>query len=370
MRKILLFFTLLLILTCSFNTGAHAQTQAEYVAIAYNDKLVRFPDALPEVVSGVTYLPVRFFAEAMGARVEYNSARETVRIETGSQTVLIDILQHKITMPGGETRSVAVYMKQGRVMVPFRLIGETFGYEITYLAKGPLARAIDSRARLTDEQFYTANKQTILAEKAKLPDKIAYLTFDDGPNQYTAQILDTLARYQAKATFFMLSGQIESYPAQVKRMAQSFHGLALHGVTHNANKIYASPQTVVGEMEACNAALTRVTGLRTNMVRVPYGSIPWMTQSYRDALVNAGYRMWDWTVDSFDSRSTNPDPDDIVREVASQTAGQTAPVILLHDRQATLAALPRILQQLQQMKYELRPLQGSMRPHNFWNDRR
>lgn len=370
MQKILLLLTLLLILTCSFTAVAHGQTQSEYVAIAFNDKLVHFPDAMPEVVNGVTYLPVRFFAEAMGARIDYNAANETVFIQSGSQHVQIDIPHKKITTSAGVTTSFNLFMKQDRLMVPFRFVGETFGYDVSYTPNGPIARAKDSRARLTDEQVYIANKQTILAEKAKLPDKIAYLTFDDGPNQYTAQILDTLARYEAKATFFMLQGGIDSYPAQVKRMAQHGHGLALHGVTHNASRIYASAWAVVNEMEACNAALTRVTGLRTNMVRVPYGSKPWMTQSYRDALVNAGYRMWDWTVDSFDSRSINPNPDDIVQEVADQTAGQNAPVILLHDRQATLEALPRILQHLQQKKYELRPLQGSMKPHNFWNDRR
>ncbi|ASS73601.1 hypothetical protein CIG75_00490 [Tumebacillus algifaecis] len=370
MRKMLLLLVLFVTMTCFWTMEASAQIQAEYIAVALNDQLVAFPDATPEVIKGVTYLPVRFFAEAAGAKVDYDAGNETVQIRSGDKSVLINIPQKTITTSRGVTSSFHVFIKKNRLMVPFRLIAETFGYEVSYTGQGPLARAKDSGAQLSDEQVYVRYQHLIAAERAKLPDKIAYVTFDDGPNQYTAQILDTLARYEAKATFFMLKGQIENYPEQVKRMAREGQGLALHGVTHNARLAYASPQALVNEMEACNAALTRITGIRTNMVRVPYGSKPYMTTAYRDRLVEAGYRMWDWTVDSYDSRGTNVHADDIVREVREQTRGQVEPVILLHDSQATLQALPRILQHLTQSGYDLRPLQGNMKPHNFWNDRR
>jgi peptidoglycan/xylan/chitin deacetylase (PgdA/CDA1 family) len=368
-RNMMLLLAFLAAFLFSFGAVASAKTQAEYIAIALNDRLVSFPDATPEVVKGITYMPVRIFAEAMGAQVDYDPDEETVRIVSG-KSVLVDIPKKTITTPAGISMPLNLFLKKNRLMVPFRLLGETIGYEVSYRPEGPVARAKDDTAQLSDEELYEKYRDVIEAEKEKLPDKIAYLTFDDGPNQYTAQILDTLARYDAKATFFMLAGQIESYPNEVKRMASSGHGLALHGVTHNATRIYASAQSVVNEMEQCNAALTRVTGLRTNMVRVPYGSKPWMTQSYRDALVDAGYRMWDWNVDSYDSRGTNIHPDDIVREVVEQTAQHEVPVILLHDREATLLALPRILEHLQQNGYDLRPLQGNMAPLNFWNDQR
>ncbi len=370
LRTIILLTILLGLFALTKGETVSAQTQKEYIAIALNDQLVSFSDAQPELIGGTTYLPLRAFAEAIGATVEYDVKTETVQVVRKDKRLTINIPDRWMTTSSGLSTSLPLYLKKNRLMVPFRTVADLFEYKVSYFPQGPIARARDGAGRLEDAEVYLRNQRKIAAEKAKLPDKVAYLTFDDGPNEHTAQILDTLARYEAQATFFMLARQIESHPREVKRMASAGHGLALHGVTHNAQVIYASAQSVVNEMEQCNAALTRVTGIRTNMARVPYGSKPWMSQSYRDRLVGAGYRMWDWNVDSYDSRSLNVTPDQIVREVVKQTAQLETPVILLHDRKATLAALPRILTHLQASGYDLRPLKGNMPPLNFWNDRR
>lgn len=73
-------------------------------------------------------------------------------------------------------------------------------------------------AILTDSEFYHTYHTKIEEENARHqppappqpapePDKIAYLTFDDGPNGYTPQVLDILAAHGAQATFFMLKPQ-------------------------------------------------------------------------------------------------------------------------------------------------------------------
>ncbi len=50
--------------------------------------------------------------------------------------------------------------------------------------------------------------------------KVAYLTFDDGPGKYTAELLNTLKQHDAKATFFLIGANVKEFPDLVKREMQ------------------------------------------------------------------------------------------------------------------------------------------------------
>ncbi|WP_139070102.1 polysaccharide deacetylase family protein [Bacillus sp. FJAT-27225] len=63
--------------------------------------------------------------------------------------------------------------------------------------------------------------------------KLIALTFDDGPDPlYTTQILDTLKKYNAKATFFVIGKETEKYPEIVRRQALEGHEIANHTYRH------------------------------------------------------------------------------------------------------------------------------------------
>lgn len=48
----------------------------------------------------------------------------------------------------------------------------------------------------------------------KTTEKVIALTFDDGPHPtYTPQILNVLAKYDAKATFFVIGEHAKKFPA-------------------------------------------------------------------------------------------------------------------------------------------------------------
>jgi peptidoglycan/xylan/chitin deacetylase (PgdA/CDA1 family) len=64
-----------------------------------------------------------------------------------------------------------------------------------------------------------------------VPNTIA-LTFDDGPSQYTPQLLDTLSRYGARATFFVLGDAAANNPAVLQRMRNEGHQIASHTYVH------------------------------------------------------------------------------------------------------------------------------------------
>src|SRR3954469_22391082 len=95
--------------------------------------------------------------------------------------------------------------------------------------------------------FFSANT-TQAAESNS--GKVVYLTFDDGPNQYTPKILDILKRKKAHATFFMIEGNIKRNPKTVQRMIKEGNYPALHSVSHDVRKLYrGSSNNVAIEME-------------------------------------------------------------------------------------------------------------------------
>ncbi|HEU4962486.1 MAG TPA: polysaccharide deacetylase family protein [Bacilli bacterium] len=202
------------------------------------------------------------------------------------------------------------------------------------------------------------------------PKKVAYLTFDDGPNSYTAQILDELKKENVQATFFLLGPQIERYEETAKRIVADGHSPGLHGMTHVAKKVYASTRSLLDEVEDCNTILERVTGVRSKLFRAPYGSKPWMPDDYRDATAGAGYRLWDWNVDSYDSRAAEVPAEQIVAQVKQQVQGKERAVILLHDKKTTVEALPQILADLKAQGFVLKRVESDTKPLNFWNDER
>lgn len=79
-------------------------------------------------------------------------------------------------------------------------------------------------------------------------EKIAYLTFDDGPSKsVTPLILDLLKQENIKATFFVLGARVDLNPSIVKREYEEGHFIANHGYSHIYSNIYASTGAVLDE---------------------------------------------------------------------------------------------------------------------------
>lgn len=203
--------------------------------------------------------------------------------------------------------------------------------------------------------------------------KVVYLTFDDGPNKYTPQILNLLKKYNMKATFFMLEPNMRANSSTVKRMKNEGHALGLHGVTHIKSKVYASPTSLVNEMNKGQKTLKSITGQTSTIIRTPYGSKPYFTQPYRNASAKAGYRFWDWTIDSKDTSSSRVSSSYVVSSTIGALEKQknvSSHVILFHDKQVTVNALPKILDYLKKNGYETRVITSDIQPFNYWKDYR
>src|SRR5699024_6698782 len=131
-------------------------------------------------------------------------------------------------------------------------------------------------------------------------DKTVYLTFDDGPSDVSGQLLDILDKYNMNATFFMLGPNMQEYPNVVKRMADEDFGLGLHGITHDKAQVYQDTTSPLEEMSEGQQILENLTGVYSKLVRLPYGSIPYLTEDMRAVLHEHDFHIWDWNVDSRD----------------------------------------------------------------------
>ena len=97
---------------------------------------------------------------------------------------------------------------------------------------------------------------------AKEEKKIAYLTFDDGPTLNTPEIVDTLSRYNAKATFFVLEERIKLYPDFIKQIVHNGNSIGLHGISHS-EAIYENETSPLEEMKKTEKSGAKVVKRET-----------------------------------------------------------------------------------------------------------
>ena len=182
--------------------------------------------------------------------------------------------------------------------------------------------------------------------------KQVYLTFDDGPTSNTEKILDILSMHNIKASFFMLGPNMLKYPDSVIRMKNEGHGIGLHGMTHSYKEFYSTSTSPLDEMNRANNILEKIIGQRSSLVRTPYGSIPYLKPEQQVNLYKNGYRIWDWTVDSNDYRSSKLTPEYVINLTINQIKKQRQPIILMHDRKFTVNCLEKIINFLRENNYE------------------
>lgn len=107
-------------------------------------------------------------------------------------------------------------------------------------------------------------------------EKIAYLTFDDGPSSnITPQILQILENEGIKATFFVLGSRVELYPELVKQEYEAGHYIANHGYSHDYPSVYASANAVLDEYNRTENAIKNAIGnteYSSHLFRFPGGS--------------------------------------------------------------------------------------------------
>jgi peptidoglycan-N-acetylglucosamine deacetylase len=220
--------------------------------------------------------------------------------------------------------------------------------------------------RESEKKEVARKKEVAKQNKIDQQENAIYLTFDDGPSNVSDQLLDILEDYQMKATFFMMGPRIKEYPEIVKRMHKGGFGLALHGITHEAGKIYSSQSAPSEEMKDNREILENITGIRSDIIRLPYGSIPYLTEGMRYVLDQNAFNVWDWNVDSRDWELNDERyVQHTIREIQKKEQIGETPIILLHDKQETIKYLPDLLSYIKSQGYKTKVLTNDMPPLTF-----
>lgn len=150
-----------------------------------------------------------------------------------------------------------------------------------------------------------------------------HLTFDDGPDpEWTPRVLETLARYEATATFFVLGWRMREHPEIVEQILEAGHDVELHGDAHLDHEIATLGQ-LIADTESAIAQL-RSHGIVPQWWRVPFGRLGPHTR----ALANAhGLKIAGWHVDTQDWRGDRWAQQPVQVSEAAERGG----VVLLHD---------------------------------------
>jgi peptidoglycan/xylan/chitin deacetylase (PgdA/CDA1 family) len=175
--------------------------------------------------------------------------------------------------------------------------------------------------------------------------KCVALTFDAGPSEHSAKLLDILKEKQVPATFFLLGKRhIEKYPELVRRMADEGHEIASHTWDH---KILTTlePEEIREELERPNQEIERLTGQRPTLMRPPQGRT---NDLVHDICRELGMAEVLWSVTAKDY--TTNDSALIQKRVLDQVSRDG--IILLHDLyDGTVPAVPGIIDALKARGY-------------------
>lgn len=194
-----------------------------------------------------------------------------------------------------------------------------------------------------------------LTESGSTTGNEIHLTFDDGPNaEFTPQILDLLAQYDARAVFFNIGNQVESGADILRRLVDEGHRVGNHTWSHpSLDGISAAGfQDEIGRTQD---AIEDATGVRPTCLRPPYGATDGST---RDRAAELGLTVELWNVDPQDW--ARPGVDAIVSNVIEHAG--PGDVVLMHDgggdRDQTIAALGQILEHFSSRGVSFTPVPG------------
>ena len=190
-----------------------------------------------------------------------------------------------------------------------------------------------------------------------------YLTFEDGPSENTGAILDILAQYNVKATFFVVGKEDEDSQELYKRIVEEGHTLGMHSYSNKYSQIYQSKDAFEEDFNRLRDELYQVTGVESIYYRFPGGSSNQISNvpmsDFIHYLNEQGVIYYDWNISAGDAASNAYSAEEIVAKVVDDVVKYKTSVVLLHDasdKSTTVEALAPIIEALNEMGAEILPI--------------
>ncbi len=181
-----------------------------------------------------------------------------------------------------------------------------------------------------------------------------YLTFDDGPSpEITDWVLDELAKYGAKASFFLIGENTQRFPKLVHRIIDEGHSLGNHTHTHK-NGWKTDNGVYLNDFLKAQRTMMEYTGYNTRLFRPPYGKI--RKAQARQIKLSHQIVMMDVISGDFDPKVSG---ETCVRHVVKNV--KNGSIVLMHDslkaKENLSYALPIILKHLSERGYQFKAIE-------------
>lgn len=196
--------------------------------------------------------------------------------------------------------------------------------------------------------------------RVEVPDKRIALSFDaTWGTEYTDTLLDILARYGVKTTFFLAGNWVKNYPEYVKKIDAAGHELGNHSYSHpHLNSL--SPEGIREEIAKLHNMLKAITGKDAVLFRPPFGEYSNKVIQVAESL---GYYTIQWSVDSLDWKNISRDA--MIQRILSQV--RSGDIVLFHNAGIhTADAVNVIIPTLQKQGYQIVPISELIYKENFY----
>lgn len=261
----------------------------------------------------------------------------------------------RMTTPGEDKLQAMQEEWQTLMAEKEALTGEIQGLKAAVAEQKDLPQAIQ---RQKEEGFRQLGELEQKIKAGESTQKIAYLTFDDGPYDSTTEaILDVLKEKGVHATFFLRHRP--DHVAQIRREIREGHTLANHSYSHKIKAVYQSADSCIREIRDQQEWLTETVGVTPQIYRFPGGSptAGSKKQAIAAALAADGLGYVDWNCATGDGLPGALTTEKAYQNAIGSVGEQKIVVMLMHDYStATLEALPEIIDTLKAEGYLLMPL--------------
>lgn len=240
----------------------------------------------------------------------------------------------------------------------------SYGDAVKWESSNPETVSVDKNGKITTYKagkavitVYDKNGNTAKCEVESL--KVVYLTIDDSPNDNTERLLEVLAEYDIKATFFLCGPYYNE--ERYKKIADGGHTVANHTKTHDMS-FYDDYDVFLKAVKDQAKAIERYTGKKAlKIFRFPGGSRGhW---EFAQNLRYQNYHIFDWTATLGDT-SSKATPETCFANVKKYTT-EDREIILMHYKSHSIEALPQIIEYLKEQGYVFAPITMETKPYSF-----
>ncbi|MHC0038325.1 polysaccharide deacetylase family protein [Pseudoneobacillus sp. C159] len=218
---------------------------------------------------------------------------------------------------------------------------------VTVLCLGVLGGGIWKLINSRSFQFFGG-----LVQDVETDEKVVALTFDDGPNEKTDEILKILKDNDVKATFYLIGEQMKKYSAETVKIVEAGHEIGNHSYTHQ-RMVLKSPAFVKEELDQTNKQIQAAGYQGPITFRPPYFKklfiLPYQLKQRQMKTILA-----DVEPESYSNIAR--DSDKIIKYVISNT--KPGSIILLHiwydSRRESLESIEGIITGLREKGYQFK----------------